>query len=455
MRRLKLTWALAMSLYWPLNLLLAAEPSDPFAPALSHWAQAAQGAPWADPETVNKTLQARPSWQRALAEREAAVALSQGTAAGTAEWSVDMLGAVRRSDDPAKRQTREWEMGVQRPWRSGHKSRLAAEQADAQHALADLTLAQHWQQLQSAFVDDLADAWSLQSAWAGWQRAEQAMQAQALAMRKRSTLGDASELDARQAEAALAQVQSQARQAQWRQDALRQQLQQRWQDASHSQPWPWGNGAQAMPWPANWNGCRIDKLDREAWVEAVIQSSPDVRWAQAQWQHARLQADVDAAQRNPDPSFGIKGGQAGNGAERHLGLTFNLAFGGESRDAQARASAYQMTAAQRGVDNALMLAREQALSMWSQWQGACAQWQMEQQAFDAQALVAQAMQRSHALGEGSLQSLLLAQSSSQELAQKAEAARIQTWRTLTRVLVMGGGLWPSSLLQPAARASGS
>jgi outer membrane protein, heavy metal efflux system len=446
---MNLACALVFGLSWHIGPLHAAEPGEVLAPALVQWAQAAQGAPWADPQAVHQTLAERPAWQRALMAREAAVASSQGTEAGSAEWSVDVVGALRRSDDPAQRQTREWALTVQRPWRSSHKGRLAAAQADVQRTLADLALAQAWRQLQSAFVDDLAEAWHQQSAWASWQDAERAMHAQAAAMRKRTALGDASELDARQMEAALAQAQSQARQAQWRLEALRQQLHQRWPR------WSWSDAAQAMPWPAPGAVCQLDSLNREAWAEAVIQISPDVRWAQAQWQHARLQADVDAAQRSPDPSFGIQGGQAGNGAERHVGLTFSLPFGGEARHAQARASVHQMAAAQHGVDDALMQAREQALSAWSQWEGACAQSQSAQMASDAQALVTQAMQRSHALGEGSLQSFLLAQASGQDLARKAEAARIQAWLTLTRVLLLAGGPWPSSPLQPAARASGS
>jgi outer membrane protein TolC len=136
-----------------------------------------------------------------------------------------------------------------------------------------------------------------------------------------------------------------------------------------------------------------------------------------------------------------------------LGLTFSMAIGGEARDAQSRASAHHMLAAQHAVDDTLLTAREQALATWNQWQGACGQWQMEQQALDAQTLVAQAMQRAHALGEGSLQSFLQAQATTQELSQRAESARIQTWRAFTRVLVMTGELWPSSSLQAVARPS--
>jgi hypothetical protein len=57
------------------------------------------------------------------------------------------------------------------------------------------------------------------------------------------------------------------------------------------------------------------------------------------------------------------------------------------------------------------------------------------------------------LGEGSLQSFLQAQATTQELSQRAESARIQTWRAFTRVLVMTGELWPSSSLQAVARPS--
>jgi cobalt-zinc-cadmium efflux system outer membrane protein len=450
MRRLNLAWAMALSACWPVGAIHAAESADSGAlgQAIAHWRQSAPGSPWTDPNGVQQTMEARPAWQRARQEREAASALSEGTLAGNAEWSVDLLGAVRRSDDPTRRQTREWELGMQRPWRSGHKSRLAGEQADAQRAMADVMLARQWQELQWSLVDDLADAWAQQSAAAGWLRAEQAMRDQVAAMRKRTALGEASELDARQSEAALAQVQSQARQAQWRLTASVQQWQQRWPQ------WPWHGDAHTGPWAPQWSGCELGALSRDAWAEAAVRASPEVRWAQAQWQQARLQANVDAAQRTPDPSFGIKGGQAASGAERHLGVTFSMAIGGEARDAQSRASAHQMLAAQHAVDDTLLAARRQALATWNEWQGACGQWQMEQQALDAQTWVAQAMQRAHALGEGSLQSFLQAQATTQELSQRAESARIQTWRAFTRVLVMSGELWPSSSLQAAARPSG-
>ncbi len=408
------------------------------------WAASVRGTPWADEAGVRQALQARPAWRMALQSREAEHAQSDVTRLGTQEWSADLSAGSRWKDDPLQRRSREWELGLQRPWRSDLKARVAGEQSQAQRAQADLGLALQWQSLSLTLLDDIADWVNLNAQSQTWQRQHEALAQFTQAANQRVRLGEGTELDARQAEAAQAQARLQWDLAQQRVRSAQSVFAQRWPQ------WTWSND------PALSAGEDVCTQARPAgaWTQSMQDEALSVKWAQTVLQQARAQAQADAAQTTPDPTVGVKGGQAGNGAERYVGLTFSMPWGGPARDAQARASARRLAMAEQGVDQAQEAAQAQAITEVALWQTACSQWQLEGLALDAQAKVAQALSRGHTLGEGSMQTVLQAQAVANDLRLRTEQARTQAWRAWSRMLVLTGALWqPSPLLQAASARS--
>jgi outer membrane protein TolC len=395
------------------------------------WLASVRGTPWADPIAVQQALQARPAWRMALQGREAEHAQSEVTGLGGNEWHADLSAGTRWHDDPLQRRSREWELGVQRPWRSGHKARVAGEQAQAQLAQADLALVQHWQGLALALVDDVADWVNLLAQSQAWGLQQDAMDQLAQAARKRVQLGEGAELDSRQADAAWAQARLQGALAQQRLRNTQALLQQRWPQ------WPWSPDQTLA---ADGDACSPART-AATWSQGLQDKALLWQWAQAALQQARSQAQADAAQTSPDPTIGVKGGQAGNGAERYVGLTFSLPWGGPARDAQARASARRLAMAEQGIDQAQEAVQALAITEVGNWQAACTQWQLERQAHVVQTNLAQALARGHDLGEGSLQAVLQAQAVAHDMHLRAEQARAQAWRGWSRMLVLNGELW--------------
>jgi cobalt-zinc-cadmium efflux system outer membrane protein len=406
------------------------------------WAASVQGTPWADEALVIQALQARPAWRLALQSREAEHAQSEVTRLGTHEWSADFSAGTRWKDDPLQRRSREWELGLQRPWRSDLKARVADEQGQAQRAQADLGLALQWQGLSLALMDDIADWVNLNAQAQTWQRQHEAMAQFTQAANQRVRLGEGAELDARQAEAAQAQARLQWELAQQRVHSAQSVFAQRWPQ------WTWS----AVPALSAGEEVCTQAPPAGAWTQAMLDEALSMKWAQTVLQQARAQAQADAAQTTPDPTVGVKGGQAGNGAERYVGLTFSMPWGGPARDAQARASARRLAVAEQGVEQAQEAAQAQAITEVALWQSACSQWQLEGLTLASQTKVALALSRGHTLGEGSMQTVLQAQAMANELRLRSEQARTQAWRAWSRMLVLTGALWPSSPVLQAASA---
>jgi cobalt-zinc-cadmium efflux system outer membrane protein len=394
------------------------------------WLASLQGAPWADEAQLLQALRARPAWLSARSGQAAQAAQSQATAAGNQEWSTDLSMSRRHSQGAAPGRSNEWELAVQKPWRSPSQARAAEQLAQAQRDVAQQGLSRQWQDLMLALVQDVADWLQAQHQTRAWQLQLDTVSSLSQAATRRAQAGEGTELERRQAEAAVLQARLQATLATQKLDSQRTRLHTRWPQ------WAWS------PSPAlslQGDVCATNTAQTD-WAERITAHSPEVAIAEAMAREAAAQAATDVAQQRPEPTLGLKGGQAFSGAERYLGVTVSLPWGGPARTAQAQASALRLVQAQQAMDETRLDAQARALAEVSQWQAACTQWQMETQSLVVQETMTQSLVRGHGLGEGSLQSVLLAQSSLQDVRLKRQAAQAQAWLAWSRLLVLSGEL---------------
>jgi outer membrane protein TolC len=398
------------------------------------WLASLQGAPWADEAQLLQALRTRPAWLSAVTGQAAQTAQSRATAAGSQEWSTDLSMGRRHSQDAAQRRSNEWELAVQKPWRSPTQARAAEQLAQAQRDVARQGLNRPWQDLTLTLVQDLADWMQAQGQSRAWQLQLDTVNSLAQAADRRAQAGEGTELERRQAEAAALQARLQATLAVQKLEGQRTRLRTRWPQ------WAW---LPAQPLSVQGKACDTG-MTTSTWAERMAARSPEVAAAEALTREAAAQAAADEAQKTPEPTVGLKGGQAFSGAERYIGVTLSLPWGGPARTAQAQASALRLLQAQQALDEARLNAQAQALEAAGQWQAACTQWQMETQALAIQEQLAQSLARGHSLGEGSLQSVLLAQSSVQDMRLRVQAAQAQAWLNWSRLLIGAGELWPAS-----------
>lgn len=418
----------------------SAMPSAEGVDAARAWLASLQGAPWADEAQLLQALRNRPAWRAAVTSQAAQAAQSQATAAGSQEWSADLSMGRRHSQDAAQRRSSEWELAVQKPWRSPSQARAAEQLAQAQRDLARQSLSRQWQDLALSLVQDLADWLQAQGQSRAWQLQMDTVNTLAQAATRRAQAGEGTELERRQAEAAVLQARLQNTLAEQKRDSQRTRLQTRWPQ------WAW---MPTQDLSVQGNACAPRTTPgMAAWAERIAAASPEVAAAQALAREAAAQAATDEARKTPEPTVGLKGGQALNGTERFIGVTLSLPWGGPARAAQAQASALRLVQAQQAMDEARLNAQALALEAVGQWQAACTQWQMETQSLAIQDQLAQSLARGQSLGEGSLQSVLLAQASVQDMRLRAQAAQAQAWLAWSRLLIGAGELWPaSSMLQ--------
>jgi cobalt-zinc-cadmium efflux system outer membrane protein len=431
----------------PLQEPAQAKPLAPAQPGDSTraWLASLQGAPWADEAHLLQALRTRPAWLSAVSGQAAQAAQSQATAAGSQEWSTDLSMSRRHSQDAAQRRSNEWELAAQKPWRSPTQARAADQLAQAQRDVAQQNLNRQWRDLTLVLVQDLADWMQAQAQSRAWQLQLDTVTSLAQAATRRAQTGEGTELEGRQAEAAVLQARLQATLAMQKLHGQRTRLHTRWPQ------WPW---LPTQPLSVQGDACGASLAAAAAtWAERIGEHAPEVAAAQALAREAAAQAATDEAQKTPEPTVGLKGGQAFSGAERYIGVTLSLPWGGPARTAQAQASAWRLVQAQQALDEARLNAQAQAFDAVSQWQAACTQWQMETQSLSIQEQLAQSLARGHSLGEGSLQSVLLAQASVQDMRLRAQAAQAQAWLAWSRLLIGAGELWPASSMLQAGLAT--
>ncbi len=308
------------------------------------------------------------------------------------EWAAKATGQRRSLDTGA--QYREWNVGLERAIRLPGKGaadrdigKATIEEAEARYGEA---MHESAKDLLSLWIDWLGAERGLELAAANLQAVQENMQA----VDKRSRAGDASRLDLNLAGAELAEQKRQNNDAQTQAAAA-------WARISVRFPGikPLRMGLPSPQWMAE---------DASQWRDRILAESDTLKLAQTQLRIAQGQAERARASRFADPTVGVFSASEVGGRERLMGLSISIPLVGGLRDARSAKAVAAVEVARQTVE---LMQRELEADIATAFvtaRGLYESLQMANEGARSMQENAKLVQRAYALGEGDLQSLLLA-----------------------------------------------
>lgn len=347
------------------------------------------------------------------------------------EW-IGKAQGQRRSIDDGSRQI-EWNLGVERTLRLAGK-------ASADRRTGKATLEESQARYGVALNESARE---LASFWIEWLAAErarelaadnlQAVQENLAVVEKRLRAGDASRLDLNLAGADLAD------QKRIDNDARTQALA-AWARLSTRFP---GISRQNMSLPS---AVLIAESD-ELWRNRVVDESEALKMAQAQVNMAQAQAERAKAERVPDPTFGVYAASEGGGRDQILGVTFSIPFAGGLRDLRSAKAVAAVEVARSAVDLKRREIEAQVATALATARGTYGSLQMANESTLAMQQNAKLVQRAYTLGEGDLQTLLLARRQATAAANNALQAQVAALSVYLGLLIDARFVWGLELSQ--------
>ena len=376
-------------------------------------------------ETARQLLDQDPRVAAARAGLELARQESSILGQSPYEWTARALGQQRSVD--AGSRYREWHVGIERAIRLPSKG---AADRNIGKATVEESEARYGEALhESARV--------LISLWLDWLTAEngrdlaaanlQAVQENLKAVDKRTRAGDASKLDLNLAGADLAEQQRMEIDAKTQASAA-------WARLSVRFP---GISRQSVLLPSPMLIAEDDAL----WRDRIIGESDEFKVVQTQLRIAQAQAERARADRIPDPTLGVFTASDLGGRERISGVTISIPLAGGLRDSRSAKALAVVEVARNAVDlkkreletgiaGALVTAR-----------GAYESLQIANEGARVMQENARLVQRAYTLGEGDLQSLLLARRQATAAANSALQAQAGALKAYYGLLIDAHLVW--------------
>ena len=250
-----------------------------------------------------------------------------------------------------------------------------------------------------------AQQWAEQSALLG---------KQAKALRRRLQLGDASQLESIQTEAAQAQAEAQLTQARVRQRIAGEDLRRRYPGLPISEP-------ESIATPGAVSG------SAEEWINRILEHSHELGLARGEAQRAMSQAGRSSRERLPDPTVGLQISRERGGEENVMGAYISIPLPGSARQASSDASRAQVGVASSREAAVRQRIEAEAAQLYDSAVAAVDSWQSNRIAAEHLNRAAEMTARTYQLGEGTLGELL----SSRRLANDAQlAARLSQLEAL-------------------------
>ena len=376
-------------------------------------------------ETARQLLDQDPRVAAARAGLEVARQESSILGQSPYEWTAKALGQQRSVD--AGSRYREWHVGIERAIRLPSKG---AADRNIGKATVEESEARYGEALhESARV--------LISLWLDWLTAEngrdlaaanlQAVQENLKAVDKRTRAGDASKLDLNLAGADLAEQQRMEIDAKTQASAA-------WARLSVRFP---GISRQSVLLPSPMLIAEDDAL----WRDRIIGESDEFKVVQTQLRIAQAQAERARADRIPDPTLGVFTASDLGGRERISGVTISIPLAGGLRDSRSAKALAAVEVARNavelkkreletGIAGALVTAR-----------GAYESLQIANEGARVMQENARLVQRAYTLGEGDLQSLLLARRQATASANSALQAQAGALKAYYGLLIDAHLVW--------------
>ncbi|MDP3245374.1 MAG: TolC family protein [Polaromonas sp.] len=308
------------------------------------------------------------------------------------EWTAKALGQ-RRSLDTGPRY-REWNVGIERTIRLPGKG-------SADRNIGKATIEESEAQYGEALHESARELVSL---WLDWLVAERgrelaasslvAVQENLMAVDKRIRAGDASRLDLNFANAELAEQKRMDNDARTQAAAA-------WARLSARFP---GISRQSVLLPSP----MLIAEDENLWRDRIISENDMLKVMQSQLRIAQAQADRARADRVPDPTLGVYTASEVGGRERISGITLSIPLPGGLRDSRSSKALAAAEVARNTVELKKREVETEIASALVTARGTYESLQIANEGALAMQENAKLVQRAYALGEGDLQTLLLA-----------------------------------------------
>jgi outer membrane protein TolC len=341
------------------------------------------------------------------------------------EWTGKALGQ-RRSLDTGPRY-REWNVGIERTIRLPGKGsadrnigKATIEESEARYGEA---LHESARELVSLWVDWLAAERGRELAASNFV----AVQENLKAVDKRLRAGDASKLDLNLASAELAEQKRMDNDARTQASAA-------WARLSVRFP---GINRQSVLLPAP----MLIAEDEALWRDRIIGESDELKVVQTQLRIAQAQADRAQADRVPDPTFGVYTASEVGGRERISGVTLSIPLPGGLRDSRSSKALAAVEVARNAVDLKKRELETEIASALVTARGTYESLQIANEGALAMQENAKLVQRAYALGEGDLQTLLLARRQTTAAANSALLAQVGALKAYYGLLIDAHLIW--------------
>ncbi|OYX66400.1 MAG: transporter [Sphingomonadales bacterium 32-64-17] len=249
------------------------------------------------------------------------------------------------------------------------------------------------------------------------------------AVTRRVELGDAPQLEADQARAALGAARIRAEQSTGRADLAQARL------GAQFPSLPLPAEAPAIPPPAMAEAALADYRDQ------IIANSHEIAAAEAEARRAAAYADRLRLDRVADPSIGVRLFSERGGEEQGAGLVFSMPLGGRHRSALADEAGSSASAALADERLARFAVDEMASADLAEARFRLSAWQRARESLSAQMEVLVKLRRGNELGEIGLADLLLGERMVHDAFSAEVVARTDAQRAITKLRIDAHELW--------------
>jgi hypothetical protein len=393
--------------------------------------EAAGPSPLLPPEAlVRQALTRSPAFGATLQEIELARLQGRQWVAGDPAWAATASTARRHIADALPARSGEWELGLQRNVRLPGKAAGYERATRSRFEQARTQVLKAWREQSRQLLDQCGLWWRESETSRVWELQVNLLLQQRDAVNSRKRIGTAATLEQNLAEAALAQARAQAEAASGRAVAARQVLERRFPELDLPVPL-------TVPAPAPLPG------DDVRWLQRLDSASVEVAAARQALAMAEAQRGVDESERRPDPTIALRVGSARNGAERLVGLSLSLPFGGDARQAVAQAAAARVVAGQSLLEDAQRQSEAASVQHLAAARTAYTSWLAHAESARSLAIATDGLARAYQLGEGSLADVLSARRLANEQQLALQLGTVEAWLLRHRVELEAGLLWPA------------
>ena len=377
---------------------------------------------------VEQALRFYPLVRAAEAALRVEVANRDRLAAGPHEFALK-LASQRRNERTPDSATRDHEIGIERAIRLPGKSARDAEigaagVAQAQFALGD-ALHESARLLLKSWFD-----WQREGAAArDWAAQVAVLRTQHAAILKKVGAGETAKLEALLSEAQLVQAEAQQIQAQARRERAASELAQHFPGIALPEALAPSAPQTVADGPAQWR-------------ERILAHNHELAVARAAARRGTLLARQLDAERQPDPTLGLKLASERDGQERVIGLQVTIPLPGAARAASARAGMAEVDAAYAREALALARVDAEARRTISLAQGSHATWGRLADVAARMEDNARLLEKAWRLGEGQFGDLQTARRQAIEARLAATQAQLDANEARYRLLLDAHELWP-------------